>query len=222
MDASKHDEHGHFDRVVAVELDITGDNKTIDGAVQKAWDAFGHIDALVNNAGIRGEVKSSLELSEEEWDRVMKTNLKGSWLVSKCVGTRMRSSGRGGSIVNISSGAGLNRVQFHGAVAYSPSKAAMDAMTRVMALELGKYKIRVNSIAPGLFESEITEHLFQQVWLKDLATKITPMGAILTSDPGLTSLIRYLLHDSSSYVTGNVFIVDAGYTLPGVPIFSSL
>ncbi|CAN0841615.1 Uncharacterized oxidoreductase Rv0769 [Linum grandiflorum] len=96
-----------------------------------------------------------------------------------------------------------------------------------MALELGVYKIRVNSISPGLFESEITQGLIQKPWLKSVAEKTVPLLTFGTVDPALTSLVRYLIHDSTQYVTGNMFIVDAGTTdagatLPGVPIFSSL
>lgn len=91
-----------------------------------------------------------------------------------------------------------------------------------MALELGVHKIRVNSISPGLFKSEITEGLMQKEWLNNVALRTVPLQEFGTSDPALTSLVRYLIHDSSEYVTGNIFIVDAGATLPGVPIFSSL
>lgn len=91
-----------------------------------------------------------------------------------------------------------------------------------MALELGAYNIRVNSIAPGLFNSEITAGLMQKKWLNNVAKKTVPLQTYGTSDPALTSLVRYLIHDSSEYVTGNIFIVDAGVTLPGIPIFSSL
>lgn len=91
-----------------------------------------------------------------------------------------------------------------------------------MALELGDYNIRVNSIAPGLFKSEITEGLVRQNWMKNVAKKSTPLGTFGTSDPALTSLVRYLIHDSSNYVSGNIFIVDVGYSLPAYPIFSSL
>lgn len=89
-------------------------------------------------------------------------------------------------------------------------------------MELGAYKIRVNSISPGLFKSEITQGLMQKDWLKSIAMKTVPLRTFGESDPALTSLARYLIHDSSEYVTGNVFIVEAGATLPGVPIFSSL
>lgn len=91
-----------------------------------------------------------------------------------------------------------------------------------MALELGAYKIRVNSISPGLFKSEITEGLIKKDWLSNVALKTVPLKTFGTSDPALTSLVRYLIHDSSEYISGNVFVVDAGTTLPGVPIFSSL
>ena len=91
-----------------------------------------------------------------------------------------------------------------------------------MALELGVYKIRVNSISPSIFKSEITQGLMQKDWLHKVMKKIVPLRDCGTSDPALTSLIRYLVHGSSKYVSGNIFIVDAGATLPGVPIFSSL
>ncbi|KAL3755127.1 hypothetical protein ACJRO7_002228 [Eucalyptus globulus] len=209
-------------RAVAVELDIAAGGAAIERSVGSAWDAFGRIDALINNAGVRGSVKSPLELSEEEWNHTFKTNLTGSWLVSKYVCIRMRDAHQGGSIVNISSIAGLNRGQLPGGVAYASSKAALNTMTKVMALELGEYKIRVNSISPGLFKSEITQGLMQRDWLNNVAEKTVPLRTFGTSDPALTTLVRYLIHGSSEYVTGNIFIVDAGATLPGVPIFSSL
>ncbi|XP_054800164.1 uncharacterized protein LOC129304502 [Prosopis cineraria] len=207
---------------VAVELDVSADGPTIDKSVQKAWNAFGRIDALINNAGVRGNVKSPLELSEEEWNHVFKTNLTGCWLVSKSVCIRMRDAQIKGSIINISSIAGLNRGQLPGATAYATSKGGVNMLTKVMALELGEYKIRVNSISPGLFKSEITEKLMEKDWLNNVAQKTVPLRRYGTADPALTSLARYLIHESSEYVSGNNFIVDAGATLPGVPIFSSL
>ncbi|XP_068634072.1 3-oxoacyl-[acyl-carrier-protein] reductase, chloroplastic-like isoform X3 [Aristolochia californica] len=153
-----------------VALDVTADGPVIDDAVQKAWDAFGRIDVLVSNAGVRG----------------------------------------------------LNRGHLPGGVAYAASKTGLNAMTKVMALELGVYNIRVNSISPGLFKSEIIEGLMQKDWLNTIAERTVPLRTWGTSDPALTSLVRYLIHDSSSYVTGNILVVDAGASLPGVPIFSSL
>lgn len=91
-----------------------------------------------------------------------------------------------------------------------------------MAMELGADKIRVNSISPGLFKSEITQGLVEKPWLNTVAFKTVPLRTYGTADPALTSVVRYLIHDSSEYVTGNNFIVDAGVTLPGTPLFSSL
>lgn len=91
-----------------------------------------------------------------------------------------------------------------------------------MALELGAHRIRVNSISPGLFKSEITEKLMEKEWLNNVAIKTVPLKKFGTPNPALTSIIRYLIHDSSEYVSGNAFIADAGATLPGLPIFSSL
>ncbi|KAM1734931.1 hypothetical protein ACFX11_020335 [Malus domestica] len=227
-------------RAVAVELDVSADGPAIEKSVNKAWDAFGLIDALVNNAGIRvhelnnddtrllnwttvpSNVSSALDLSEEEWNHVFRTNLTGSWLVSKFVAIRMRDADQGGSIVNISSIAGLNRGYLPGATAYNCSKAGVNTLTKTMAMELGVHKIRVNAISPGLFRSEITERLMEKDWLHNVAMKTVPLRTFGTSDPALTSLVRYLVHDSSEYVSGNIYIVDAGATLPGVPIFSSL
>ncbi|XP_010418256.1 PREDICTED: uncharacterized protein LOC104703867 [Camelina sativa] len=209
-------------QAAALELDVSSDGATIQKAVKEAWEIFGNIDVLINNAGIRGNVKSSLDWSEEEWDKVFRTNLTGSWLVSKHVCVLMRDAKRGGSEINISSISGLHRGLLPGGLAYACSKGGVDTMTRMMAIELAVYKIRVNSIAPGLFRSEITQGLMQKEWLKKVTERTVPLKMQQTVDPGLTSLMRYLIHDSSQYVTGNTYIVDSGTTLPGVPIFSSL
>ncbi|KAK4723438.1 hypothetical protein R3W88_026217 [Solanum pinnatisectum] len=202
---------------------VTANGGNIEAAVQIAWDAFGRIDALVNNAGVRGSVSSSLELSEEEWEHTFTTNLRGAWLVSKFVCRHMIDAKQGGgSIINVSSIAGLNRVLVPGGLAYASSKMALDRLTEMMALELGVHKIRVNSIAPGIFKSEMTESLIQQKWFHGVISRTAPLRTIGTTDPALTSLVRYLIHASSEYVSGNVFIVDSGATLIGVPIFSSL
>ncbi|KAF9597231.1 hypothetical protein IFM89_016372 [Coptis chinensis] len=207
---------------VGIQLDVNAKGEVIEGCVEKAWNAFGWIDALVNNAGVRGSVRSPLDLSEEEWNNTLTTNLTGSWLVSKYVCKCMRASNKSGSIINISSTAGLNRGHVPGGVAYATSKAGLNVMTKVMALELGMYKIRVNAVSPGLFRSEITEALMEKKWLNNVALRTIPLRQHGTTDPALTSLVRYLIHDSSEYVSGNIFIVDSGATLPGVPIFSSL
>ncbi|KAH0704876.1 hypothetical protein KY290_009565 [Solanum tuberosum] len=91
-----------------------------------------------------------------------------------------------------------------------------------MALELGVDNIRVNSISPGIFNSAITKSLVEKEWFNNVTLRTIPLTTLGTIDPALTSVVRYLIHDSSEYVSGNVFIVYAGATLPTVPIFSSL
>ncbi|URD93459.1 3-oxoacyl- acyl-carrier-protein reductase, partial [Musa troglodytarum] len=110
----------------------------IEAAVHDAWNAFGRIDALVNNAGVRGGVYSAVDWSEEEWHRIMTTNLTGLWLVSKHVCIRMRDAKQKGAVINISSIAGAARGQVPGSLAYSASKAGVNSITSVMALEMGR------------------------------------------------------------------------------------
>ncbi|KAL1824820.1 hypothetical protein ACET3Z_011598 [Daucus carota] len=209
---------------VPLELDITSDPPVIEAAVQKAWTAFGHIDVLINNAGVSGSTMSSLKLSTEEWNRVFKVNLDGAWLCSKYIGLHMQSAGRGGSIINISSISRVNRGKNAGSLAYSSSKAASHTMTQVMALNFGEHSIRVNAIAPAIFRSAITKGLFETKWGRRVSDIIMPVANFYdaTVDPSLTDLVRYLISGSSKYVTGNIFVVDAGYTNAGVPIWSSL
>nr|GMD44804.1 3-oxoacyl-[acyl-carrier-protein] reductase FabG-like [Ipomoea batatas] len=209
-------------RAVAIELDVSADGPAIEAAVLKAWESFGHIDALVNNAGIRGTRQTPLDLTEEEWNDNIRTNLTGTWLVTKYVCLLMRNAKLGGSVINISSISGLNRVQFMGSLAYSCSKSAVNTMTMAMALELGAYGIRVNSISPGIFKSEITKNLVTKDWIKTVIQRTVPLRTYGNTDPALTSLIRYLIHDSSEYVSGNIYVIDAGSTLSGLPLFSSL
>ncbi|CAL0299303.1 unnamed protein product [Lupinus luteus] len=175
-----------------------------------------------HGAGNLRNAKSPLDLSEEEWNEVFKTSLTGIGLVSKYVCIRMRDAQRKGTIINISSNAGLNQGHLPGGSAYASSKSGVNTLTKIMALELGVHKIRLNCLSPALFKSEITEKLMQKDWPKKVALKTVPLRTHGTSNPALTSLVGYLIHDSSEYVSGNDFIVEAGATLPGVPIYSSL
>ncbi|SPT20628.1 unnamed protein product [Triticum aestivum] len=203
-------------------LDVAAGESSVEAAVRTAWDAFGRVDVLINNAGVRGGVHLALDCSEDEWDKLMKTNLRGVWLVAKHVCRRMRDAKLKGSVINISSTSGLDGGMTHGSVAYSASKSAVHSVTKVMALELGAHGIRVNTIAPGIFKSEITAPLLQKRWVNDVFSKILPLKTIGTPDPALTSLVRFLIHETSSHISGNIFVVDSGLILPGVPIFSSL
>ena len=91
-----------------------------------------------------------------------------------------------------------------------------------MAFEMCTYKIRVNSIASGLFKSQITDNLMDKDWLKNWANKAVPLRTLGTTNIALTSLLRYLIHESSKYITDNIFIIDAGITILGIFLFSSM
>ncbi|OIT37114.1 hypothetical protein A4A49_11745 [Nicotiana attenuata] len=177
-------------RAVAIELDVSANGSIIEAAVQKAWDAFGRIDALVNNAGVRDLTN---ELMHKNLGQISESYLNNS-----------------------------NKELFPASLSLKGISELKEEDSSMMAIELGPYKIRVNSISPGLFRSEITEGLMQKDWLHNIALRTIPLRTHGTSDPALTSVVRYLIHDSSEYVSGNIFIVEAGATLPGVPIFSSL
>lgn len=209
-------------KAVMVQLDVSSSEPLIDLAVKEAWHSFGSIDILVNNAGYRGSVKSPLQYEEEEWNTVINTNLRGAWLVSKAIGNRMRDAGKKGSIINISSTASVNRGNLPRSMIYAISKVGLNQLTKAMALELGKYGIRVNSIAAGLFKSEITKGVFENDWFYKVAERIVPQQRWGSTDPDLTSLLLLLASNSSSYITGNIFIVDGGHTIPGFPLWSSL
>ncbi|XP_078166154.1 uncharacterized protein LOC144560778 [Carex rostrata] len=209
-------------RSIGVWLDVTKEEGIIAEAIKRAWDSFGRIDVLVNDAGIRGKVYSVLDWPEEKWNGLMDTNLTGTWLVTKHVCRRMRDAKVKGAVISISSIVGVNRGQLPGAAAYAASKSGITALTMVIALELGEFGIRANSIAPGIFKSEITAGLMEKEWLQRVCDRTTPLKTFGTINPAITSVIRYLIDDSSSYVSGNTFIVDAGVTLAGVPIYSSL
>ncbi|KAI7736894.1 hypothetical protein M8C21_032329 [Ambrosia artemisiifolia] len=209
-------------KAFAVQMDVSADEATIEAAVEKAWGAFGHIDALINNAGLSGQPQNPLEFKEKDWEYIFRTNTTGSWLVAKHVGLRMRKAKRGGSVINISSITGIGRVYLPGGVAYASSKAAVNTMTKVMAMELGAYNIRVNCINPGIFRTEITQGLVDKDWFNNVTLKTIPLKTLGTINPALTGVTRYLIHDSSAYVTGSCFIADAGTSLVSLPIFSSL
>ncbi|XP_024535527.1 uncharacterized protein LOC9637372 [Selaginella moellendorffii] len=215
------EEIGHHD-ARSVELDVSANEKFIDAAVDRAWNCFGGVDVLINNAGIRGPVKSPLELDEDDWNKTFNTNTRGTWLVSKAVARRMVAAKKPGSIINISSTASSGGL-LPGGIAYASSKAAINRLTQSMALELGKFKIRVNAIAAGIFRSEITDSLLDKAWVHDAAAKIVPLLRFGQVSPDLTSLVLMLASEEhSSYITGQIYHVDGGHTLPGIRLWSSL
>ena len=163
---------------------------------------FGPCDLLVNNAGVQTWAPL-LELSEEDWDRTIRTNLKGTFLCTQH-GARMMQ-GRGGSIVNIGSGA--NKTPFPNLVDYCASKGGIETLTRLAAVELGSLGIRVNCVAPGAIEIERTRQEspdYAGTW-----EPLTPLGRIGNTED-VSKAVVFLASDEAAFITGQILYVDGG------------
>ncbi len=186
------------------------DVRDIDGlrrAVQRAAEELGGIDILVNNAGTE-QIRPSLEVSEELWDRILDTNLKGAFFAAQAVARVMRGEG-GGSIVNICSL--TSRVGVPGAVPYGASKSGLLGMTRALATEWASFGIRVNAVGPGYFRTELTEVFYRDsAWREAMRARI-PAGRFGELED-LVGATVFFCSDASRYVTGQILYVDGGYT----------
>lgn len=175
--------------------------------VDKATDLLGGLDILVNNAGYE-EVKPSIDIEEDLWDRVVSTNLKGTFFCSQAAARHMQTRGRGGSIVNLASLTSFVGVPT--ATPYSASKSGIMGLTHALAAEWAPLKIRVNAIAPGYFRTAMTDVFYQdKAWQESMLGKI-PMHRF--GDLGdLIGAVIFLASDASAYVTGQCVPVDGGY-----------
>jgi NAD(P)-dependent dehydrogenase (short-subunit alcohol dehydrogenase family) len=175
-------------------------------AVASIASQLGAIDVLVNNAGV-ATTRAFLDVTEEEWASVVDVNLTGAWRVAQAVAQHMRSSGRGGSIINIASITGL---RVAGAIsAYVASKAGLIQLTKAMALELARYNIRVNALAPGYIETDINRDFFASEVGQTLIKRI-PQRRI-GKPQELEGPLLLLASDASSYMTGSVLVADGGH-----------
>lgn len=201
---------------VAAEIGASAAYMRLDVADEKNWDdvvaatveKFGKVNVLVNNAGIISPVAELHETSLETYNKVIAVNQTGVFLGMKAVTKSMQEAG-GGSIINIASIDGL--IGMYGAVAYCASKFAVRGMTKVGAIDLGKYGIRVNSIHPGGVQTKILDDtgLTQDQAVE--AFKKIPVGRI-GQPREMATLAAYLASDDSSYSTGSEFIADGGLT----------
>ncbi len=189
-----------------VELDVT-DGNSIEQAVGQTADAMAGIDILVNNAGIV-VAKPALELTADDWDLTIATNLRGAFLVAQAAARRMAGTG-GGSIVNIASIAGL-RTGGHLA-AYAASKAGLIHLTRNLAVDLARNGVRVNAIAPGYIETELNAEFFASKAGEDMIRRIPQRRLGRPED--LDGSLLLLASDASRYMTGAVLVVDGGHSV---------
>lgn len=187
-----------------ISCDISNSD-AVNTLFHKINDHFGKIDVLVNNAGI---IKDNViwKMPEDDFDKVIDVNLKGTWLMCKQAGTMMREQ-KCGRIINIASRAWLgNRGQSN----YSASKAGVVGMTRVLALELGKYGVYVNAIAPGLINTPLTQKLPEDVQEKLIMAQPTrSMG----QPEDIANAVSFLSNEQTNFITGQTIYVDGGKSI---------
>ncbi len=197
-------------KALPLEVDVTNP-QSVEALVKKSVEYFGHLDVMVNNAGI-SVVGPSAELSPREFNRALETDLCGVFYGCQSAGRVMISHG-GGSIINITSMYG--RVAAPGRVAYCVSKAGANMLTRVLAAEWAKYKIRVNAVAPGYVRTELVQSVIDKGLLPlEGVLKRTPLGRIGEVED-IMGLAVYLAADESAFMTGSILHIDGGWEAYG-------
>ncbi len=192
-------------RAFGVEMDVT-DADSVAAAFGVIEEQAGAVTVVVNNAGIAIS-KLALDLDEGDWDRVLDTNLKGAWTVAQAAARRMAEAEVGGVIVNIASVQGL-RVS-KGVVPYAVSKAGLIQMTKALALEWARHGIRVNALAPGYVDTDLTRDFLATEAGKALMKRIPQRRPAEMRE--LDGPLLLLASDASSYMTGAVIAVDGGH-----------
>ena len=182
----------------------------VKNVVSKTIEKFGKLDILVNNAGIFPKIKQLHEIDEDEWNEILDVNLTGQFRFTKEAIPHLQKTS--GSIINISSDAGLKAYQGFNADAYSATKAALIILTKCWALEYAKYKIRVNCICPGVVDTDMTKPFLKTQQDKDFMNNEHPIGRIGKPEE-IAKAIMYFVSDDASWTTGAVLAVDGGESL---------
>lgn len=201
--ATQFAQEGHT--AIAVALDVTR-RQSVTAAIEQVAAELGPISTLVNNAGV-ANTKSFLDATDEDWSDVVDVNLSGAWRIAQAVARHMSTSGKGGSIINVASITGL---RVAGAISpYAASKAGLIHLTKAMALELARYKIRVNALAPGYIETDLNRDFFQSESGQALIKRVPQRR--LGKLEHLDGPLLLLASDASEFMTGSVMVVDGGH-----------
>ena len=183
------------------------DISAIHAMVDRARDIFGHIDILVNNAGLN-RPQRALEVSQENWDLIMDTNLKGLFFCAQAAG-RVMIEQKKGKIINISSDAGS--VGLPQRAAYCASKGGVNLLTKVLAIEWAEHNINVNAIAPAFIETPLTQPMLEETEFRDYVLGNTPLKRVGKPED-VAGAVVFLASAASDYMTGSIVHVDGGWT----------
>ena len=196
-------------RAIPVVCDVANPDE-VAAAVARARSEAGHIDILVNNAGTAWGAPAA-EMPLEAWRRVLETNVTGTFLMTQAVGRAMIERGRGGTIINIASIAGLRGTdpRVLDAVGYSASKGSVIALTRDLAVKWAPHAITVNALAPGFFPSQMTRWLIDH--RREAILDTIPLRR-LGGDDDLKGAVVFLASRAARFITGQVLAIDGGAT----------
>ncbi|WP_043933652.1 SDR family NAD(P)-dependent oxidoreductase [Bacillus sp. EB01] len=202
--------HKQGRRALIIPGDVTKREFAVQ-AIRTVKEEWGGVDILINNAGMNIRSKA-LDVTDDEWETIMNTNLKSAFMFSQETGRVMKEQGTGGRILSITSVGG--HVALRTGVVYAATKAAIIQMTKVLALEWGQYNINVNAIGPWYFKTPLTEKLLaDQEYVKDILD-VTPLKRV-GELPELAGPAIFLASDAGSYVHGQTLFVDGGMTIQG-------
>jgi dihydroanticapsin dehydrogenase len=194
---------------IGIVADIKNKND-VKNVINKIIEKFGRLDILVNNAGIFPKIKQLHEIDEDEWNEIIDVNLTGQFRFTKEAIPHLQKTS--GSIINISSDAGLKAFQGFNADAYSASKAALILLTKCWALEYAKDKIRVNCICPGVVDTDMTKSFLKTQKDKEFMDNEHPIGRIGKPEE-IAKAVMYFASDDASWTTGAILAVDGGESI---------
>ena len=195
-------------RVVPVALNLRS-HSGIEQAMATVTDAFGRVDVLVNNAGISNR-KAAVEITPEEWEAVMQTNVTGTFFMCQQMGRHLVGGGRPGCIINVASTHGI--VAMAQRVIYGTSKAAIIHMTKMLAIEWAQHGIRVNAIAPGTVETPSRAAFLSDPKTREMMLNRVPLHRFGTAEE-VADAVCYLVSPEAAYITGHTLVMDGGLTV---------